>query len=203
MTSLSTALTASLMLTRGSNWELDPAHSHVEFAVRHLMISTVKGRFADVQGMIRMDEADPSAVLVDVTIGVASIDTQQEERDSHLRSTDFFDVARLPNHHLPQPARSGEPAPRRLPPHRRLSLSATSRARCRWTFRQGAMRWTHQGRVRAGFSAHTTIDRTNFGLAWNQALEAGGVLVGNEVRISLEVELVRQAQSVAASDSHE
>lgn len=87
MTSLSTAPTGSPRISPGvSNWEIDPAHSLVEFAVRHLMISTVKGRFADVQGVIRMGEADPSTVFVDVTIGVASIDTRQEERDSDLRS---------------------------------------------------------------------------------------------------------------------
>ena len=94
MTSLTTALTTSPRRSPGiSDWDLDPAHSHVEFAVRHLMISTVKGRFADVEGLIRLGEADP---FVDVKIGVASIDTQQEERDSHLRSRDFFDVAGFP-----------------------------------------------------------------------------------------------------------
>src|SRR4051812_20124605 len=79
-----------------SSWRIDPAHSHVEFAVRHLMITTVKGRFADVRGTVWIDESDPSAVLVDVTIEVASIDTRQEQRDAHLRSPDFFDLGRFP-----------------------------------------------------------------------------------------------------------
>jgi polyisoprenoid-binding protein YceI len=202
MTSLSTAPTGSLNASPGvSTWELDPAHSHVEFAVRHLMISTVKGRFADVQGTIRMDEADPSAVLVDATIGAASIDTRQEERDAHLRSTDFFDVARFPTIFFRSRRVQGNP----LEGDFRLIGDLTIRDITREVtldVSAGGHATDLSGEEHAGFSAHTTIDRTDFGLTWNQALEAGGVLVGNEVRISIEVELVRQEQ-VAVGDSHE
>ncbi len=106
-------------LAGGSSWRIDPAHSHVEFAVRHLMISSVKGAFGDVQGTVWVDESDPRTVLVDVAIQVASIDTRQEQRDAHLRSPDFFDAAQVPHHHLPQPPGPGEPNRRRLPPDRR------------------------------------------------------------------------------------
>ena len=202
MTSLSTAPTGSLNASPGvSTWELDPAHSHVEFAVRHLMISTVKGRFADVQGTIRMDESDPSAVLVDATIGAASIDTRQEERDAHLRSTDFFDVARFPTIFFRSRRVQGNP----LEGDFRLIGDLTIRditREVKLDVSAGGHATDLSGEEHVGFSAHTTIDRTDFGLTWNQALEAGGVLVGNEVRISIEVELVRQEQ-VAVGDSHE
>jgi polyisoprenoid-binding protein YceI len=180
-----------------SSWELDPAHSHVEFAVRHLMISTVKGRFSDVQGMIRMDEADPSTAFVDVTIGVASIDTQQKERNSHLRSTDFFDVARFPTITFRGRRVQGNP----LEGDFRLIGDLTIRGITREVTLDasaGGHVMDPSGEERSGFSALTKVDRTDFGLTWNQALEAGGVLVGNEVRISIEVELVREAKQVAA-----
>jgi polyisoprenoid-binding protein YceI len=202
MTSISTVTTGSLHASPGvSTWELDPAHSHVEFAVRHLMISTVKGRFADVQGTIRMEETDPSTVLVDATIGAASIDTQQEERDAHLRSTDFFDVARFPAITFRSRRAQGNP----LEGDFRLIGDLTIREITREVMLDvsvGGQATDPSGEEHTGFSAHTTINRTDFGLTWNQALEAGGVLVGNEVRISIEVELVRQEQ-VAASESHE
>jgi polyisoprenoid-binding protein YceI len=198
MTSLSTAPTGSPNISPAvSNWEIDPAHSAVEFAVRHLMISTVKGRFADVQGLIRMDEADPSTVFVDVTIGVASIDTRQEERDSDLRSADFFDVARFPTITFRSRRVQGNP----LEGDFRLIGDLTIRGITREVTLDvsvGGRVMGPSGEERAGFSARTKIDRTDFGLTWNQALEAGGVLVGNEVRISIEVELVREAKQVAA-----
>jgi polyisoprenoid-binding protein YceI len=198
MTPLSTAPTGSPNISPGvSNWEIDPAHSDVEFAVRHLMISTVKGRFADVQGLIRMDEADPSTVFVDVTIGVASIDTRQKERDSDLRSADFFDVARFPTITFRSRRVQGNP----LEGDFHLIGDLTIRDITREVTLDASMGghvMDPSGEERAGFSAQTKIDRTDFGLTWNQALEAGGVLVGNEVRISIEVELVRQAKQVAA-----
>jgi polyisoprenoid-binding protein YceI len=184
-------------LAGGSSWQMDPAHSHVEFAVRHLMISSVKGAFDDVQGTVWVDESDATTVLVDVTIQVASIDTRQEQRDAHLRSTDFFDAARFPtitfrsrmvegNHHDSKFRVVGDLTIRDVTRQVVLDVSAEGRLIDPW------------GEERAGFSAHGKIDRTDFGLTWNQALETGGVLVSNEVTISVEVELIRQAKQVAA-----
>jgi polyisoprenoid-binding protein YceI len=180
-----------------STWQLDPAHTHVEFAVRHLMISTVKGRFADVQGAVRMDEANPGAGKVEMTIGVASIDTRQDERDAHLRSADFLDAAHFPAITFRSRRIEGMPFEGDF----RLVGDLTIRG----ITREVALDVSYEGRVtdssgneRAGFSARTKIDRTDFGLIWNQALEAGGALVGDEVRISADVELVRQSEQAAA-----
>lgn len=184
---------ASGIATGVSTWEIDPAHTHVGFAVRHLMISTVKGRFADVQGVVRTDERDSGTAMVDVTIGAASIDTRQVERDTHLRSADFLHAARFPAITFRSRPIEGIP----LEGDFRLVGDLTIRG----ITREVALAVSQQGRVtdpwgneRAGFSARTKIDRRDFGLTWNQALEAGGVLVGNEVRISAEVELVRQSE---------
>jgi polyisoprenoid-binding protein YceI len=184
-------------LAGGSSWQMDPAHSHVEFAVRHLMISSVKGAFDDVQGTVWVDESDAKTVCVDVTIQVASIDTRQEQRDAHLRSTDFFDAARFPtitfrsrmvegNHHDSKFRVVGDLTIRDVTRQVVLDVSAEGRLIDPW------------GEERTGFSAHGKIDRTDFGLTWNQALETGGVLVSNEVTISVEVELIRQAKQAAA-----
>ena len=184
-------------LAGGSSWRIDPAHSHVEFAVRHLMISSVKGAFGDVQGTVWVDESDARTVLVDVAIQVASIDTRQEQRDAHLRSPDFFDAARFPTitfrsrmvegTHLDSAFRLvGDLTIRDVTREVVLDVSAEGRLIDPW------------GAERAGFSAHGKIDRTDFGLTWNQALETGSVLVGNEVKISIEVELIRQAKQAAA-----
>ncbi len=181
----------------GSSWQIDPAHSHVEFAVRHLMISTVKGAFGDVRGTVWVDESDARTVLVDVTIQVASIDTRQEQRDAHLRSADFFDAARFPtitfrsrmvegNHHDSEFSLVGD-----------LTIRGVTREVVLAVSNEGSLTdpW---GAERAGFSAQGKIDRTDFGLTWNQVLEAGGVVVGNKVKISIEVELVRQVREAAA-----
>jgi len=184
-------------LAGGSSWKIDPAHSHVEFAVRHLMISSVKGAFGDVQGTVWVDESDARTVLVDTTIQVASIDTRQEERDAHLRSADFFDAARFPtitfrsrmvegNHHDSDFRLVGDLTIRDVTREVVLDVSAEGHLTDPW------------GAERAGFSAQGKIDRTDFGLTWNQALETGGVLVSDEVKISVEVELIRQAKQVAA-----
>ena len=183
--------------TGASSWQIDPAHSHIEFAVRHLMISTVKGRFADVQGKIWVDRSDPSAFLVDVTIDVASIDTRQEQRDAHLRSADFFDAARFPTITFRSRRIQGNPLERDFRLIGDLTIRGITREVTLEVSPEGRMTdpW---GEERTGFSARAKIDRTDFGLTWNQALETGGVLVSNEVKISIEVELVRQARQAAA-----
>ena len=184
---MSTTVIAAVQ-TPAATWHIDPTHSHVEFAIRHLMISTVKGRFADVKGAVVLNEADPTQSSVDVSIGVASIDTRVGQRDDHLRSADFFDAERFPvitfrSRRVEQDGDdltvTGDLTIRDVT--REVTLAATSEGR-------GADPW---GGVRAGFSATTRIKREDFGLTWNQALEAGGVVVGSDVKISIEVELIR------------
>ena len=161
------------------------------------MISSVKGAFGDVQGTVWVDEFDPRTVLVDITIQVSSIDTRQEQRDAHLRSSDFFDAARFPtitfrsrevegNYHDSEFRLLGDLTIRDVTREVVLVVSNEGRLTDPW------------GAERAGFSAQGKIDRTDFGLTWNQALEAGGFVVGNEMKISIEVELIRQATQAAA-----
>jgi polyisoprenoid-binding protein YceI len=184
-------------LAGGSSWRIDPAHSHVEFAVRHLMISSVKGAFGDVQGTVWLDESDPRTVLVDIAIQVASIDTRQEQRDAHLRSPDFFDAAKFPTITFRSRRVQGNPFEGDFRLAGDLTVRGITRELTLDVSPQGRLTdpW---GEERAGFSAHAKIDRTDFELTWNQALEAGGVLVGNEIKISIEVELIRQATQSAA-----
>jgi polyisoprenoid-binding protein YceI len=178
-----------------TTWQLDPAHTHVEFSVKHLMIARVKGRFAGVTGTVALG-GDPADSTVDVVIDAASIDTREAKRDAHLRSADFFDVERFPTIAF----RSRE-----VRPTGAGDFSVVGDLTIRDVTRDVTLEVTDEGRgtdpwggERAGFSATAEIDRRDFGLTWNQALEAGGVLVGNEIRISLEVELVKQASADAA-----
>ena len=172
-----------------TTWKIDPTHTNVEFGIRHLMISTVKGRFGEVSGTVAFDPADPSALSVDVTIGVASIDTRQEQRDGHLRSPDFFDVERYPAIRF---------VGTRLQGNVDGEFTLTGNLTIRDVTQPTILHVTSEGRVRdpwgnerAGFSATGKIDRRAFGLTWNQALEAGGFVVGDEVKISIDIELTR------------
>jgi polyisoprenoid-binding protein YceI len=173
------------------NWKIDPAHTAVEFKIKHLMISWVKGVFTDVQGSAVFDEADPGKASVKVQIATASIDTSNKKRDDHLRSPDFFDVATFPVISFVSKevvVAKGKPV--------QFNGDLTIRGETRPVtlevedFSQTVVDpW---GNTRRGASAATTINRKDFGLTWNKALEAGGVVVGDEVRISLEVELIKE-----------
>jgi polyisoprenoid-binding protein YceI len=187
-TTTTTTTTATPALT---TWKVDPSHSHLEFGVRHLMISTVKGRFGVLEGTVRTDEANPAKADVNVTIDAASIDTREAQRDAHLKSADFFDVAAFPTLTFTG-GRVTEASGDRfkltgdLTIHgvtREVTLDVTTEGR-------GKDPW---GGDRAGYSAHTKIKRSDFGLTWNQLLEAGGFAVGDEVKISLDVELVKSS----------
>ena len=180
-----------------SGWEIDPAHSHVEFAVKHLMIATVKGRFTDVRGTVSMEDSAPATATVDVTIGVASIDTREEKRDEHLRSADFFDATRFPVITFRSRRIQGDSLEGDFRLAGDLTIHGVTRDVVLDVTGAGRVR-DMEGNERAGFNARTTIDRTGFGLGWNQALEAGGVLVGTDVRIAVEVELVRKRAIPAA-----
>ena len=173
-----------------TTWSVDPAHTSVEFAVKHLMISTAKGRFAVVHGTVRGDDADPAKGEVDIEIDVDSIDTREAQRDAHLRSADFFDVEKYPKITFKSTRISDVNGDRfkmtgDLTIHgvtRPITLDVTSEGRVQAPW----------GSQRIGFSATGRLKRSDFGLTWNQALEAGGFLVGDDVRITLDVEVIKQ-----------
>ena len=183
-------MTASIAPAPGTTtWKIDPSHTHAEFGVRHLMISTIKGRFGDVQGIVSIDEENASRGSVDVTIAVASIDTREPQRDAHLRSADFFDAEKFPQIRFKSTRIEGGGD----------SFTIAGDLTIRGTTRPVVLDVTSEGRGkdpwggnRAGFSATGRIKRSDFGLTWNQLLETGGVAVGDEVKITLDVELVKE-----------
>lgn len=173
-----------------STWKIDPAHSIVEFAVKHLMISTVKGRFSDIEGEIVIADGDPSRSSVSATLKAASIDTRTGQRDDHLRSADFLDAANYPEITFKSTRISGD----------KNDFKVTGNLTIRGVTREVTLDATNEGAGkdpwggdRIAFSATTKLDRRDFGLTWNQAIEAGGVLVGNDVKVSIDVQAVKQA----------
>lgn len=188
-TTMTTATTPTATTT---TWTIDASHSAAEFSAKHMMITTVKGRIADVRGTITLDEANLGKSSVAVELAAASIDTRSEQRDAHLRSADFLDADRFPT--ITFRSRRIEGA--------ELSEGDSFRVIGDLTIhgvtREVALDAAYEGRgrdpwggERVSFSATTKIDRREFGLTWNAALEAGGVLVSNDIRIQLEVQAVR------------
>lgn len=174
-----------------TRWKIDPAHSEVAFAAKHMMISTVRGRFSDVSGHIDFDEENPTSAKIDVEIAVTSVDTRQEPRDNHLRSADFFDVE---NH--PTMTFVSSKVERVKGNEYRVSGDLTIRGTTHEITLDASFEGAHPdpwGGTRAGFAATGKINRHDFGLNWNAAIEAGGVVVGPEIKLQLEVEAVKEA----------
>jgi polyisoprenoid-binding protein YceI len=172
-----------------TTWKLDPSHSEVGFSVKHLMISSVRGRFAALSGTIVIDDVNPAQSSVDVAIETASIDTRQEQRDAHLRSADFFDAENYPTITFKST---------KVEIGKGESFRLVGDLTIRGVTKEVVLESTDEGRgrdpwggERAAFSATTKIDRRDFGLTWNQALETGGVLVANEIKITLDVQAVK------------
>jgi len=170
------------------SYAIDASHSHVGFSVRHAMVSKTKGSFSDVAGTIHIGE-DPLDSSVEVEIQMASVDTRDEKRDGHLQSPDFFDVEQFPT--MTYRSTRVTPLGNRWTVEGELTVKGiTHVVPLEVEFEGGAKDpW---GGTRIGFTAHAELDREDFGLTWNQALETGGVLVGKQVKIDLEIEAVRQ-----------
>ena len=188
---LITLLLAIPHFSFAENWKIDPAHTSVEFKIKHLMISWVKGTFTDVQGAVIFDEAEPEKAAVNIQIATASVDTGNKKRDDHLRSPDFFDVASYPvMSFVSKEVTVANGIPTQI--NGELTLHGETRAVTLEVEEFSPTITDPWGNTRRGASASTTINRKDFGLTWNKALEAGGVVVGEEVRISLEVELIKE-----------
>lgn len=178
---------------QNGTYTIDATHSNVEFAVRHMMITTVRGRFGDVKGTVQIPEVGEPTI--EVTIATASIDTRTDARDTHLRSADFFDVEHYPE------MRFVSTSARRTGDGYKVAGNLTIRDVTRPITLNvteegaGVDPWGNQ---KAAFSATGKFNRGDFGLTWNAALETGGVLVSDEVKVSIDAQLVKQQVAQAA-----
>ncbi len=177
-------------------WQIDSTHSGIHFAVRHLVIARVRGQFSRWSGALTAPDGDLDRATVNVTIDASSIETGVADRDAHLRSADFFDVARFPELTF-ESTRVERLDAERLRVTGNLTLHGVTREVVLDVESAGQTKdpW---GNTRVGFSAKTSLSRKDFGLTWNQVLETGGVAVADRVDIELEVEAVRQAATQAA-----
>lgn len=177
-------------------WEIDSSHSGVHFSVRHMVIAKVRGQFARWSGNVLAEDGDLARATVEVVIDASSIDTGVADRDGHLKSSDFLDVASFPEITFKS---------KRVEQQSDEALRVTGELSIHGVTREVTLDVEYSGRTkdpwgneRAGFTAKTAIERKDFGLTWNQVLEAGGVLVGDRINIEIEIEAVKQTVTQAA-----
>jgi polyisoprenoid-binding protein YceI len=173
-----------------STWVLDPSHSVVEFTVKHMMIATVKGRFTTVEGTIEADPADLTTAQFTGQVPVATISTADAQRDAHLRSADFFDAENYPTLTFKSAKIERDGDGYKLVGD--LTIRDVTKT-VTWDLTYEGTGKDPWGGERIAFSAETKIDRREYGLKWNAALEAGGVLVGDQVKIAVYLEAVKKA----------
>ncbi len=176
-----------------STWQLDPTHSSAEFAVRHMMVATVKGSFKSISGHVELDETAWENSRIEAEIDAASVDTGTADRDTHLRSADFFDVAVHPKITFRSTAiePDGEDSGKI---HGDLTIHGVTKPVTLDVSYLGEIQdpW---GNRRRGYSAETTLNRKDFGMTWNVVLDTGGVLVGDKIKVSLNIETVEKAKA--------
>src|SRR6266403_2302916 len=175
-----------------SNWQIDPAHSSAQFSVRHMAISTVRGAFSKVTGSVVLDDKDLAKSTVEVTIDANSVDTRVPDRDNDLRSEKFFDVAHYPS--ITFKSRKIEQlAPGKLKVTGDLTIRGTTKEVVLDVEGPTAPVKDPWGNQRAAASASAKINRQDFGVKWNATLDNGGVVVGDDVNITIDAEMIKQA----------
>jgi len=173
-----------------TTWNIDPAHSAAEFKVKHMMISNVKGKFSGISGVLKLDEADTTRSSIDATIPVATVATGDDQRDGHLKSADFFDAEKFPVFTFKSlSVRFNGPGDHEVTGE--LTLHGVTKTVTFAVEGPSAPAKDPWGNTRIGLSATAKINRKDFGLGWNAALETGGVLVGEEIAISLDIEFIK------------
>ena len=185
---MSTTVEPTVAAGARTTWKIDPSHTLVEFSAKHMMITTVKVRVAEVDGTIYTDEKNPQNSSVEATLKATSLDTRTDQRDNHLRSADFLNVEKFPEIKFRSTRITGDKE------HFKLTGNLTIRD----VTKEITLDVEYEGRnkdpwggERVGFSASGKFDRREFGLTWNQALETGGVLVGNDIKVNIEVQAVK------------
>ncbi len=174
-----------------TTWNIDPVHSTAQFKVKHMMISNVKGEFNAVKGTLQLDSSDVTRSTIDVVIDAASINTREPQRDAHLKSPDFLDVEKFPTLEFKSTGvarKQGED----LLVDGDLTIHGVTRQVTLDIESPSEPQKDPWGNLRIGLSGTTKISRKDYGLHWNAALEAGGVLVGEEVTITLDVQFIKQ-----------
>jgi polyisoprenoid-binding protein YceI len=174
-----------------TNWKLDASHSNASFTVRHMMVSNVRGEFQKLEGSVKGDLSKPETLVIEATIDVGSVNTREAQRDAHLRSADFFDVEKYPT--ITFVSKSARRRGEDLEVTGDLTIRGTTREVILAVEGPTAEHKDPWGNVRIGAAASTKIKRSDFGMTWNAVLEAGGILVGDEIKIQLDVELVKGA----------
>ena len=187
---LAIALTVPV-LAYADTWHIDPAHTNVEFTVRHMMISNVKGQFQKTTGTITVDGNDPTSAKIDATIDASSIDTRVERRDADLKSPNFLDVAKYSTITF-KSTKIEAAGPGNWKVTGDLTLHGVTKPVVLDVESSGKPIHDPMGNTRAGASATTKIKRTDFGLTYNKVLESGGVMVGDEIAISIDVEAIKK-----------
>lgn len=175
-----------------STWQIDASHSSAHFSVRHMMVTNVRGEFSQLAGTVRLDPADITKSYVEATIQADSINTRDAQRDAHLKGADFLDVAKYPTIEF-RSTRVTRKGPGELALAGDLTIHGVTRPVVLAVETEDVELKDPFGNVKRGATATTTINRKDFGLTWNMALETGGFIVGDEVKITLDVELVKQA----------
>jgi len=174
-----------------TTYQIDTAHSSAQFSVRHMMISNVRGDFTKLSGTVTYDPASPNTATIEATIDVASIRTREEQRDAHLKSADFFDAEKYPVITFKSTGIAG--AEGELEVVGDLTIHGVTREVALEVEGPSEEAKDPWGNMRIGATATAKLNREDFGLVWNAALETGGVLVGKEVKITLDIQAIRQS----------
>jgi polyisoprenoid-binding protein YceI len=184
---MSSAIAPSRSTTR---WTIDPSHSGVHFSVRHMMIANVRGEFGRVSGSVELDPTDLTRSTVQASIEAASINTREPQRDQHLRSPDFLDAEAYPTIEF-RSTRIARSGPETLDITGDLTIRGVTREVTLRAETDGGERRDPYGNLRRGATATATLNRTDFGLTWNAVLETGGFLVGEELKVTIDLQLIR------------
>lgn len=179
-------------LAGATSYELDPAHTNAQFAVKHMMVSTVRGQFNKVSGTVNLDDKDPSKSSIEATIDATTVNTRVQQRDDHLRSPDFLDVAKFPTITF-KSTRVEATGQGTYKAHGDLTIHGVTKPVVLEVEAPAEEVKDLSGHTKRGATASTKISRKDFGLVWNKALEGGGVLVGDEVAITIDAELLKKA----------
>ncbi len=182
------------------SWQVDSAHSSIEFSTKHMMISKVRGRFEEFEATVNLDENNPANTTVEVEVQLSSVNTKDAQRDGHLTSPDFFDVATYPIMTFKSiQVKQSDDSHAQLSGD--LTIKDVTKAITLDVEYNGQAKNPFSGQISTGFMASGKINRKDWGLTWNQVLETGGILVGEQISLDINLELIKQSEDVPALET--